>query len=93
MNKAKGTALLLYTEKVGPVGGVRGLINSGSKLVFENLNDVVEDAIRDGDVLVDPGNMLDSWDFDGREVVVAEPTLLFLSPREAEFVDLKDVLQ
>jgi len=93
VNELESAALLLYTEEAGPVGGVRGLVDTCSELVFEDLDDVVEDPIGDQDVLVDPRDMLDGWDLDWGEVVVMEPTLLFLSPCEAKFIDLKDVLQ
>jgi len=92
MDKTKGTALLLHTEEPRAVGGVRGFVDTGGELVLENLNNVVEDAIGDRDVLVDPRDVLDGWDFDRREIVVVKPTLLLLSPREAEFVDLEDML-
>jgi hypothetical protein len=92
MNKVEGAVLLLHAEGTRVVGGVGGLIDTSSKLVLEDLDDVVEEAIGDGDVLVCPGNMLNGWDLDRREVVIAEATLLLLGPCKAEFVDFEDML-
>jgi len=39
-------------------------IDTRSEFVFENLDDIGEDARGDGDILVCPGNVLDDGDLD-----------------------------
>jgi hypothetical protein len=56
------------------------LVNASGKLVSKNLNDLIEDAGRNGDVLLDPGDVFDNWNFDGGDIVVAELTFLGFSP-------------
>jgi hypothetical protein len=55
------------------------LVNTGCEFVTKNLDDLVEDAGRDGDILLDPGDMFDNWDLDRRDVVVTEMTFLSFS--------------
>jgi hypothetical protein len=55
-------------------------VNSSGELVPKDLNDLIEDAGRNGDVLLDPGDVFDNWNLDGGDVVVAELTFLGFSP-------------
>ena len=74
------------------VGGIRGFIDTGSKFVFENLNDVIQDAIGNWDVLISPGDVFDDWNLDWGEVVITEAALFLFGPSKAELIELEDVL-
>ena len=63
------------------------LVDTAGELVFEYLDDVVEDAGGDWDVLVNPWDVPDDRDLDGREVIIAETSFFFLGLREAALVD------
>ena len=52
------------------------LIYSHSGLVFEYLDDFVEYAGRDGQILVSSGDMFNDRDLNRREVLIAELSLL-----------------
>jgi hypothetical protein len=56
------------------------LVNTSGELVPKDLNDLIEDAGRNGDVLLDPGDVFDNWNLDRGDIVVAELTFLIFSP-------------
>ena len=55
-------------------------VNTCCELLLEDLDDLIEDASGDRDVLLDPGDMFDDRNLDGGYVVVMETTLLSFGP-------------
>ena len=54
VDKAKGPVLLGDAEPAGAIRRVQRLVNSGGDLLLEDVDDFVEQACGDGDVLEDP---------------------------------------
>ena len=89
----EGAILLLHTKERRAIRCIQRLINTSHNFVFEDLDDIVEDAVWNGDILVRLRNVFYNWYLDQREVVVAKPTLLFIGPRKSSLIEDEDVLQ
>jgi hypothetical protein len=92
MDKAQGPVLLLDAEPPRAVGGVRVFINTCSALLFEEADDLIEDAGRDGNITVSLQNMLDNGDFNWREILIAKATFLLLRSRKCQLIGFEHVL-
>jgi hypothetical protein len=62
VDKSKGTTLLLHTEPPGVVRHVGMLVHACSELLTENLDNIFQNAWRDGEVLVCLWDMFNDWD-------------------------------
>jgi hypothetical protein len=91
MNEPERAVLLRHAEPARLVRHIRLLVHAGCDLLLEHVDDFVEEAGRDQDVLVNPRRVCHCWDFDRQEVVVLESTSLSFRPSERILVDLKDV--
>jgi hypothetical protein len=56
------------------------LINSSSELVPKDLNNLVKDAGRDWDVLLDPRDMFNDRNLDRGDIIVTKSTFLGFGP-------------
>ena len=64
MYNSERAVLLFDAKPPRSIRGIGGLINAGSNLLLEEVDNFVEDACRDGNVLVDPGCVCDGGNFD-----------------------------
>ena len=83
MDDADVPVLLEHAEPSRTVGRVRRLVNSGVDLLADERDDLIVDAGRDGEVLLDPRNMRDDRELDRREHVATEVPALGVLPSEA----------
>lgn len=83
VDKPKRLAIFLDdAEPSGTIGRVRRLINSGRNLIFDNLNNLVEDSRRNRDIFHDPGDVFDGRDENGSEVFGVERAFFGFVPGE-----------
>jgi hypothetical protein len=91
VDEAKSAALFLDAEPSGAVRRVGMLVYSRGGFVFENLDNVVEDAGGYGQVLVCPGDMFNNGDLDRGEILIAEPPFLLFRPSQTHLIRLEHV--
>jgi hypothetical protein len=82
MDYVEGAVLLFDSEPTGPVRGIGGLVYTSCNLLLEEVNDVVDDASRNGDVTLYPGCVCNGGDLDQCKVFVAEVSALGFGPGE-----------
>jgi hypothetical protein len=64
VNNSEKPVLLFDTEPAGLIGSIEWLINACSDFLLEKVNNVVENASGDRDILVNPGSVGNCEDLD-----------------------------
>jgi hypothetical protein len=93
MDDAEHSTLLLHAEPSRVVGGIGAFVNACCKLVFEHLDNIVEDAQGDRDVLVCPRDVFYNGDLNQCKVVITEAAFLSLCPGKAKFIETQHVVE
>ena len=73
---------LRYAEPARAVRGIRALVYAGIHLCLNDFADLIIDPRRYQNVLLNPGGVCDDGDFDWREKVLTEVTVLGVVPSE-----------
>ena len=92
VNKAQRAILFLDTEPAGAVQGVGMLVHAGIDLLLEEFDDVVQDSWGNGEVLVCPWDMLNDWDLNRGEILIAKTSFLFLCPSQRSFIEFENMV-
>ena len=83
VDRANGIGFFLcYAESARAVRGVQPLIYASVHLCPNNFANLIVDTQRYRNVLLNPGGVCDDWDFDWREEVLTEVTMLRVVPSE-----------
>ena len=91
MDDAKG--LLVFLEDAKPsvaIRGIRRLVDARRNLRPNDVHDLLEKCWRNGDVLLDPWDVLDRRKQDRRKVVVVERSSFFFLPCECVPMNVDD---
>jgi hypothetical protein len=77
----EGTSVVFdYAEPSGAVSGIGQFIRTRRYLFTDDFDEFVVETRRDGDVLVDPWRMRDSWDVHWREEILLKLSLFLFNP-------------
>ena len=83
MDRSQGFSVgLENTEPARAIGHVRGLVYASVDLLLDNLANLIVEALRNGNVLLDSGDVRDSGHNHWREEVFTEATLFAIRPHE-----------
>ena len=68
------------------------LVYASIDLLLEEFDDFVKDSWGNGEVLVCPWDVLNDWDLNRGEILIAKMSFLFLCPSQHSFIEFENMV-